>query len=71
MKYVWMNEEDYVFAKKGSLYEVPYVEPTFFGSLDVMSMIQRSHGIWTNDMKKVMCYIKYVMSSVQDVMWFV
>ena len=24
-----MNEADYVFAKKGSLGEVPYVEPSF------------------------------------------
>ena len=30
MKYVWMNEADYVFAKKGSLVEVPCVEPSFW-----------------------------------------
>ena len=30
MKYVWMNEEDYVFAKEDSLVEVPYVESSFW-----------------------------------------
>ena len=29
MKYVRMNEADSVFAKEGSLIEVPYVEPSF------------------------------------------
>ena len=29
MKYVWMKEEDYVFAKADSLVHVPYVEPLF------------------------------------------
>ena len=69
MKYVWMNEEDSVFAKEGSLVEVSYVEPLFLGSLDVKSMIPRSHGIWTNDMKNVMCYMQYVMCYMQDIMW--
>ena len=45
MNCVWMNEEDSVFAKEGSLFEVPYVEPSFLGSLDVNSMIPTSHGI--------------------------
>ena len=30
MKYVWMNEADSVFAKEGSLVEVPYVEPSLW-----------------------------------------
>ena len=56
VKYVWMNEADSVFAKEGSL-----VDPSFLGSLDVKSMIPKFHGIWTNDMKDVMCYMQYVM----------
>ena len=40
-----MNEADSVFSKKGSLVEVPYVEPLFLGSVDVKSMIPKSHGI--------------------------
>ena len=35
-----MNEADSVFATEGSLVEIPYIEPSFFGILDVMSMIQ-------------------------------
>ena len=57
MKYVRMNEADSLFAKEGSLVEVSYVEPSFLGSLDVKSMIPKSHGVWINDMKDVMCYI--------------
>ena len=68
MKYEWMSEADSVFAKEGSLVEVPYVETSFLGSLDVKSMIPRSHGIWTNDMKNVMCYMQYVMCYVHDFM---
>ena len=30
MRYVWMNEADSVFAKEGSLVEVPYVKPLFW-----------------------------------------
>ena len=30
MKYVRMNEADSVFAKEGSLVEVPYLEPSFW-----------------------------------------
>ena len=30
MKYVRMNEANSVFAKEGSLVEVPYVEPSFW-----------------------------------------
>ena len=55
MKYVWMNEADSVFANEESLVEVPYVEPLFLESLNVMSMIRRSYGIWINDMNNVMC----------------
>ena len=54
-----MNEPDSVFAKVDSLVEVPYVEPSFWGCLDVKSMIPRSHGIRMNDMKEVMCYMQY------------
>ena len=68
MKNVRMNEADYVFAKERSLVEVPYVRPSFLGSHDVKSIIPRSHVIWTNNMKNVMCYMQYVMSYVQDVM---
>ena len=71
MKYVRMNEADSLFAKEGSLVEVSYVEPSFLGSLDVKSMIPRSHGIWTNAMKNVISYMQYVMCYVQDVMWCV
>ena len=53
MKYVWMNEEVFEFAKEGSLVEVPYVEPSFLEIIDVKSMIHRSHGIWTNDILNV------------------
>ena len=61
VKYVWMNEEDSVIAKEGSLVKVPYVEPSFLGSVDVKFMIPKSHGVWTNDMKDVMCYMQYGM----------
>ena len=61
MKHVWMNEADSVFAKEGSLVEVPYVEPSFLESLDVKYMIPQSHGVWTNDMNDVICYMHYVM----------
>ena len=57
MNYVWMNEADSVFAKADSLVEALYVEPSFSGSLNVKSMIPRSHGILMNDMNNVMCYI--------------
>ena len=29
MKYVWMNEADFVFAKLDFLVEVPYIDPSF------------------------------------------
>ena len=59
-----MNEEDSVFSKEGSLVDVPYVEPSFLGSLNIKSMISRSHGIWTNEMNVFMCYMHYVMCFV-------
>ena len=64
IKYIWMNEADSVFAKEGSLVEVPYVEPSFLGSLNVKSMIPKFHGIWTNDIKDVKCCMQYVMCYV-------
>ena len=45
MKYILINEANSVFATEASLVAVPYVEPSFLGSLDVKSMIPRSHGI--------------------------
>ena len=65
VKYIQMNEADSVFSKEGSLVEVSYVETSFLGSLDVKFMIPRSHGIWTNNMKNVMCYVLDVMCCVQ------
>ena len=56
-----MNESDFVFAKEDSLIEVPYVDPSFLGSLNVKSMISMSHGIQMNDMNNVMCYRNYDM----------
>ena len=38
-------EADSVFAKADSLIEVPYVETSILESLNVKSMIPRSHGI--------------------------
>ena len=64
MEYIWINEADSVFAKADSLVEVPYVEPSFLGSLNVKFMIPRSHGIWMNDMKDVMFYMQYDMCLV-------
>ena len=40
-----MNEADSMFANEDSLVEVPSVEPSFLGCLNVKSMILRSHGI--------------------------
>ena len=38
-----------------------------FGSLNVKSMIARSHGIRMNDMNNVMCYMNYDMCYVYAV----
>ena len=54
-----MNEVDSLFAKEVSLIEVPYFEPSFLGSLNVMSMILTSQGIGMNDMNNIMCYRDY------------
>ena len=59
-----MNEANSVLAKGYFLVEVPYVEPSFLGSLNVKSMIPRSHGIRMNDMNNVMCYMNYDMCYV-------
>ena len=59
-----MNEANYVFANEDSLKEVPYVETSFLGSLNVKSMIPRSHGIRMNYMNIVMCYMNYDMCYV-------
>ena len=51
-----MNEADSEFAKEGSLVEVPYVEPSFLGSLDVKSMIPRSYE-YERIICKMLCVI--------------
>ena len=56
-----------MFAKEDSLVEVPYVEPSFLGSLNVKSMILRSHVLRMNDMNNVMCYVNYNMCYVYAV----
>ena len=48
-----MNEVESMFDKKVSLVKVPYVEPSFFESLNVKFMIPMSHGIPMNDTKSV------------------
>ena len=62
-----MNEADSLFTKSNSLVEVPYAEPSFLGSLNVKSMISRSHVIRLNDMNNVMCYINYDICCVYTV----
>ena len=64
VKYVWMNEPDFVFAKEGSLDEVSYVEPSFWEWFNVKFIIPSSHGIWSNNMKDVMCNMQYDMCYV-------
>ena len=64
VKYVRINETNSVLTKEGSLVEVPYIETSILGSHDVKSMIPKSHGVLTNDMKDVMCYMQYVMCYV-------
>ena len=54
-----MNEANSMFAKAGSLLDVPYIEPSFLGSLNVKSVIPRSQGILKNDINNVMCYMNY------------
>ena len=66
-----MNEADFMFAKADSLVEVPYVKPSFLGSLNVKSMIHRSHGIRMNDINNVMCYMNYDMCYVYAVLCYV
>ena len=65
-----MNEADFTFAKADSLVEVPYVAPSFLGSLNVKSMIPMSHGIRMNDMNNVMCYMNYDISYVKYGMFY-
>ena len=45
MKYILINEAHSVFSNEDFLVEVSYVKPSFLGSLNVKSMIPRSHGI--------------------------
>ena len=40
VKYVWLNELDSVFSKKDSLVEFSYVDPSFWESLNVKTIIQ-------------------------------
>ena len=65
-----MNEADFVFAKANSLVEVPYVDTSLLGSLNVKSMIPRSHGIRMHYMNNVMCYMNYDVCYVKYVMCF-
>ena len=67
MEYAWMKKADSVFSNEGSLVEVPSFEPSFLGCLDVKSMIPRSHGIWMNDIKEVICYMQNVLYAI----WYV
>ena len=53
-----------MFANEDSLVEVPSVEPSFLGCLDVKSMIQRSYSIWMNDIKEVLCYMQNVLYAI-------
>ena len=62
-----MKEVDSLFAKADSLVEVPYVKPSFLGSLNVMSMIPMFHGIRMNDMNNIICYMNYDMCYVYAV----
>ena len=64
MKYARMNEAGCVFAKEVSLVEVPYVESSFLESLNIKSMIPRSHGILMKDIKEVMCYMQNVLCAI-------
>ena len=56
-----MNEAESVFANEDSLVEVPSVDPSFLGCLNVKYTIPRSHGICMNDIKEVMCYMQSVL----------
>ena len=62
-----MNEAESMFAKEDSLVQVSYLEPLFLVSLNVKSLIPRSHGIRMNDMNNVMCYRNNDMCYVYDV----
>ena len=62
-----MDEEDSVIAKSDFLVEVLYVETSFLGSINVMSVIPRSHGILMNNMNNVLCYMNYDMCYVKYV----
>ena len=70
MKYIWMKETGSMLAKADSLLEVPYVEP-HFGKSWCQVHIPWSHGIQTNDMHHVMCYMNYNMCFVYVVVWCV
>ena len=63
-----MNEAYSLFSKVDSLVEDPYVEPSFFGSINVKSIIPVSHGIRMNDMNNVMWYMNYYMCYVKYTM---
>ena len=62
-----MNEADFVFGNEDSLFGILYVEPSFVGTLNVNSMILRSHGILMNDMNNDMCYVYAVVCCVQNI----
>ncbi len=58
VKYVWMNEADSVFAKEGSLVEVPYVEPSLW---EVLMSSPWFQGLMTYEwiIWKKLCVIFY------------
>ena len=62
MKYVWMNEVDSVFAKEGSLVEVPYVEPSFF--LKSLCQVHDSKVSWHMNEWYEKCYVLYAICYV-------
>ena len=63
MKYVWMNEEDSMFTKEGSLVEVPYVEPSFWeflmSSPGFQGLMAYDRIMWTTwyDMCNTLCVV--------------
>ena len=73
MKYVWMNEEDSVFAKEGSLVDVPYVEPSFWKVLmsspwfEGLMAYERMIWISWYDMCNMLCVVCKMISMMTHV----
>ena len=68
-----MNETDSVFAKEGSLVEVPYVEPSFWEVLMSIPWFQGlmtyERMIWTMwyDMCNMLCVVGKMISMMMNV----